>query len=394
MRDDNGDLVDRPQPPSLGAVGAEAGPLMDVVSGALIGGVMGKRSGEVIAAGGEITDRGIRRSGAEARRDVEIVGYVLNDQVSGHGRLVAGAMHYGGAAAANMRLAYGQVESLADRSLGTVAQWSSAVSGAIDRAESHLPFMGGLREAADANDQATAVYVEHRRAEATRHQRDARRDAQAIRQIADDGASVAWQVSSAAGQTLQRGAGQLGETIDVNAGVVGSSIRNGTGRAPEALAAVRMLGGGATVAAGELAGVSITTIAQTGYVREHGAGSVSEAIGRHGVHDVVLPSLDARTREMEGRAMERMGELQARSATSGRRPLTPEQSPHALVQRMLDSAQSGDWHAFRRGTQALADMPAGRALRAEAATQVDQQQQAERQQAQEVQQTMPRGMTR
>ena len=74
MRDGHGDLVDRPQHPSLSTLGADSGPLMNVVSGALIGGVVGKRGGEVVATGGEFVDRGMRWSGAEANREVRVVG--------------------------------------------------------------------------------------------------------------------------------------------------------------------------------------------------------------------------------------------------------------------------------------------------------------------------------
>lgn len=398
MRDGTGDLVDRPQHPSLSALGADAGPLMNVVSGALIGGVVGKRGGEVVAAGGEIMDHGIRWSGAEANRDIRIVGYVLNDQLKGHGRLVAGAMHYGGAAAADMRVAYGQVESLADRSLGKLAQWSNAVSGAIDRAESHLPFMGGLRQAADANDRATAIYVEHQRTVAAQQQRDAHDDARAIRQVADAGAAHVVHSSITAGNTLQRDAEVLGETINDRAHVAGAAVRAVTGRVPEATALIGIAAGTVVVAAGELAAAPLETLSQADRVRRHGANSVAEAIDRHGVQGVVLPSLDGRTRDMEGRAMELMREQRERSAAQGQRAVDPAQDPNAFLQRMLDSAQAGNWAAFRIDTQTLAAMAPGIELRAQATAQVDQQQQAVQQQAMDQQQAtqvaMARGMGR
>lgn len=398
MRDGTGDLVDRPQHPSLSTLGADSGPLMNVVSGALIGGVVGKRGGEVVAAGGEIMDHGIRWSGAEAKRDIRIVGYVLNDQVEGHGRLVAGAMHYGGAAAADMRVVYGQAESLADRSLGKLAQWSNAVSGAIDRAESHLPFMGGLRQAADASDRATAIYVERQRAEAAEHQRDAHDDARAIRQLANTGAAHVMRFSITAGNTLQRGAEALGETINDRAHAAGSSVRAVTDRMPEATALIGMVAGTVVVATGELAAAPLETLSQAEYVRRHGASAVAEAIDRHGVQDVILPSLDARTRDMEGGAVGLMREQRARSAAEGQRAVDPEKDPNAFVQRMLDSAEAGNWGAFRIDTQTLAAMAPGSELRAQAAAQVDQQHQAALQQEMEQQQVTQvataRGMVR
>ena len=392
MRNSHGDLVDRPQHPSLGALGTEAGPLMNVVSGALAGGVVGKRGGAVVATGGEFVDRGIRWGGAEANRNIRIVGYVLNDQVQGHGRLVAGTMHYGGAAAADMRLAYGQAESLADRSLGKLAQWSNAVSGAIDRAESHLPFMGGLRQTADANDRAAAIYVGHQGAEAAQHQRDAHDDARAIRQLADAGAAQVTRSSITAGNTLQRGAEVLGKTINDRAHAAGSSVRAVTDRVPEATALIGMAAGTVVVATGELAAAPLETLSHAEYVRRHGASAVAEAIDRHGVQDFVLPSLDGRTRDMEGSAMELMREQRARTPAQAQRGVDPKQDPDAFVQRMLDSAAAGNWGAFRIDTQTLAAMAPGTELRAQARAQVDQQHQAAQQQASQI--APARGMAR
>jgi hypothetical protein len=86
MRDAQGQLVDRPAQPSLGELGADAGPLMNVVSGALAGGAGGKHVGDAIAAGGRGIEHSAQRTGDQVQRGMQVFSYVLNEGVQGHGR--------------------------------------------------------------------------------------------------------------------------------------------------------------------------------------------------------------------------------------------------------------------------------------------------------------------
>ena len=131
----------------------------------------------------------------------------------------------------------------------------------------------------------------------------------------------------------------------------------------------------APLVAGELATNGLASALQTDRVLRHGKDAVHEAVTLHGVHDSVLPSIDASIRDMETTGIERMQELQKRSARHAAQAVPPAKDPTAFVQRMLESAHSGNWAAFRNDTQTLAAMHPGRDMHAQAVANVDVQQQ-------------------
>ncbi|SOO29696.1 conserved hypothetical protein [Xanthomonas phaseoli pv. phaseoli] len=78
-------------------------------------------------------------------------------------------------------------------------------------------------------------------------------------------------------------------------------------------------------------------------------------------------------------------EVRAASPTHGGKPSSLQEDPSAFLDRMLAAAQNGDRDQFRQMTQALANEPPGRALRAEAVEAVDHQEQQVAQQAMQAQ---------
>lgn len=78
---------------------------------------------------------------------------------------------------------------------------------------------------------------------------------------------------------------------------------------------------------------------------------------------------------MEAKGIERMQELRKSSPQHVQQPVSPEKDPKAFVQRMLESANSGNWAAFRNDTQTLAAMQPGHDMHAQAVATVDVQQQ-------------------
>jgi hypothetical protein len=403
MRDAHGQLVDRPPQPTLGDIGADAGPLMNVVSGALAVGIIGKRYGDEVAAGGREFEHGAQWAGAATQKSMEVYGYVLNESVQGHGRLVAGAMHYGGAAAADMREMHGQIQSTVDRGFGKLAQLSASMDGAVLRAGSHIPGLDGLKQIADREARAAAAIAENQHAQAARDLHEAHRDAASIRHFADGGAGSVVHSSKVAGEALQHGAQREGEWINGGYRAAGATVRGVTGQAPEVGAALGIVTGSATVVAGELVTNGLPAALQTDRVIRHGKDAALEAVTRHGVRDSALPSIDARIREMETNEIERMQALQRSAPQHVQQSVSPEKDPAAFVPRMLESANSGNWAAFRNDTQTLAAMQPGHDMHAQAVASVDvQQQQAVHQQTlqqaanqqQAMQQAAAQGMSR
>jgi hypothetical protein len=297
-------------------------------------------------------------------------------------------MHYGAAAVADLRVVHGEVRASVERGLGTLAQLSADLDGAVLRAGSHVPGLQGLRQVADNEARLAAARAGHHQAQAAREWREAQRDAHAIRRFADAGAERVRHAWSVAGQTLEREARQDGARIGEGYRAYGASVRRATEHAPEAGAAVGAVAGAGAVAAGELLTHPAGTVRQSSHVARHGEATVAEAVNRHSMKDTVLPSLDADIRQQEHAGMALLHTLQ-RPATSARMPATVERDPGTFLQGMLDAARSGHWDAFRRDTRALADLPAGQALHAEAMLAVDRQQQAVAWQALAPQQTEP-----
>ena len=375
MRDAHGQLASRPAQPSLGQIGADAGPLMHVVSGALAGGIAGKRAGDLVAFGGRGVEQGAQWVGANAQKGLQIYGYVVNEGVQGGGRLAAASIHFGGAAVADMRLVQGHAEALLDRGKAAAAQWDNAVKGAVWRAESHLPFLGGLRDMADRHDRTTATYVGATQAQAATSIGDAHRDASTIRHVAHRGAEVVVHTANAAGQGFEHGARSAGSVVNDGYRAAGAGVRSVTDRVPEAGAVLGGAAGLGSTATLEYATGAPWNIMQTGNVLTYGKQATLEAAERHGQQEVMIPSLDARTRQMEGKAIELMQRLEKSPPEHHAGPVTPGENPGAFLQKMLDSAKSGDWAAFRNDTQTLANMQPGRDMHTHAVAAVDMQQQ-------------------
>lgn len=375
MRDAHGHLIDRPSQPTLAQVGADGGPLMNVISAGLAVGVAGKHAGEAVALGGRGIERADRWIGGAAQKGFNVYGYVMNEGVQGSGRLVAGTMHFGGAAAAEMRVVGGHVQATADRSLGVVAELSNSLNGAILRAGSHLPYLDGLEKVAERGDRATTAYVDSQRVHAASDLKHAHGDAAAVRHLADRGASVVQHASLTMGQMAAGKAREAGDLVNHGYQVWGSSIRSVTDRAPEAGAVVGVVGGGAMMTTSQLTLNAPATLLKSERFYAHARGAVPEALNRHAIEEVVLPSLDARTRQMEDKAVHLIHAMQKAPREQASSRITPGENPGAFLQNMLDSAKSGDWAAFRSDTQTLANMQPGRDMHAHAVVAVDMQQQ-------------------
>jgi hypothetical protein len=311
-RDANGRLVDRAPQPSLADIEHDAGPLLNVVAGALGGAALGKRGGDVVASGGRVVEHGAQALGTQAQAFWNISGHVAGAQARTSGQVFGETIRYGGEAVAGMRLAGGRAEALLDRAQARTAEWSNATTGRLLRAASHLPLLGDLEHLADQRDRETASYARGQREEAVQALHDARGDAGAIRRSVAGGADAVEGASARAAAAIRAGAHGVGGAHDAALRTAGASLRSVTDRAP---AAGALYGGaaGAQTAAAFTYATSLPTGLHNGaktYRAVTGAGDAAhEAVTRHGMEDVVQPSLDARTRQMEHEALERLRTL-------------------------------------------------------------------------------------
>lgn len=332
-RDTNGELVDRPLRPSLHAASVANIPLLNAMSVTTALGVAGKRAGQTVATGGQVVEHGASVLADASRTSWQISGRVGNTGSQQAGEILGATVRYQGQVIANARLAGGHAEAFAERTLGGAQQWSNGVTTALLRKAGELPFLDGLRDAANRQDQASHGYVERRHAAADQAIGAARQDAGRIGTVADRTAGVVQRNGSAVGEQLQAHAGRIGDSTADGFRSAGASVRIATDRAPALGAAY-----GVSMGIGTQVPSAVPLVLGAGV----GKLSADEALTRHGMREVVQPSMDARTRTLEHAALQRLEQLRARDAA------LPERSPSdAKATLLLDDPRHSAFPLYR-----------------------------------------------
>lgn len=316
MRDAQGNIVDRPKEPALSEVAKDAGPLLNVLSGAVAGAYVGKRTGEGIAAAGKVTDVVLDTLGDGYRVGGKVTGQAAELGAQTFGKVSGLQVRASGEVVAQVRVATGYLEAAVPMTQCVAQRWGNETSNALLRAASHLPFADkiapGLRQEADRRDRATNAYCDLKTAQASGALDHAGRDANGIRQAAGQGAQLLEQAANHAGANLRKSAEQTGTAIDQTFDQTGRGVRNLTGHAPAALAVTGAGVGGVIAAEATYLGPGgLMNAWQTRSVIKHAAGAGNEATQRHLMTETVIPSLDARTQSLEQAAVKQLMQQQA-----------------------------------------------------------------------------------
>lgn len=365
MRDTQGNLIDRPKEPALSEVAKDAGPLLNVLSGAVAGAYVGKKAGEGIATAGKVTDVALDTVGDGYRVGGKITGQAVEAGAQTFGKISGLQVRGGGEVVAQVRVASGYLEAAVPMTQCVTQRWGNETSNALLRAASHLPFADkiapGLRQEADRRDQATEAYCDLKTAQARGALDHAGRDANSIRQTAGQGAQLLEQAANQAGANLRKSAEQTGATIDQAFDQAGRGVRNLTGHAPTALAATGA--GLGTVVAAEatyLGPNGLMNAWQTRAVIKHAPGAGNEATQRHLMTETVIPSLDARTQSLEHAAVKQLMQPAPARESSGHVPAKDPQStapsPSLRTGALLNDPSHPDHSLFRdaaRGIHAI-----------------------------------------
>ena len=340
MRDAQGNIVDRPKEPAISEVAKDAGPLLNVLSGAVAGAYVGKRTGEGIAAAGKVTDVALDALGDGYRVGGKVTGQAAELGAQTFGKVSGLQVRAGGEVVAQVRVATGYLEAAVPMTQCVTQRWGNETSNALLRAASHLPFADkiapGLRQEADRRDRATDAYCDLKTAQARGALDHAGRDASGIRQTAGQGAELPEQTANQAGANLRKSAEQTGTVIDQAFDQTGRGVRNLTGHAPAALAVTGAGVGGVIAAEATYLGPGgLMNAWQTRSVVKHAADAGNEATQRHLMTETVIPSLDARTQSLEQAAVKQLMQQQAparQSSTSDRGVLLndPSHPDHSL----------------------------------------------------------------
>ncbi len=311
MRDAQGNLIDRPKEPAISEVAKDAGPLLNVLSGAVAGAYVGKRAGEAVAAGGKVTDVALDTLGDGYRVGGKVTGQAAELGAQTFGKVSGLQVRAGGEVVAQVRMATGYLEASVPMAQCVTQRWGNETSNAILRAASHLPFADkiapGLGKEADRRDQATAAYCDIKIAQAKGSLGHAGHDANTIRHVAAQGAQALEQASNQTGADLRKSAERVGANIDQALGQTGRGVRNLTGHAPTALAVTGAGVGGVIAAEATYLGPGgLMNAWRTGAAIKHGSGAGGEATQRHLMTETVIPSLDARTQSLEHSAVKQL----------------------------------------------------------------------------------------
>lgn len=340
MRDAQGNLIDRPKEPAISEVAKDAGPLLNVLSGAVAGAYVGKRTGEGIAAAGKVTDVALDTLGDGYRVGGKVTGQAAELGAQTFGKVSGLQVRAGGEVVAQVRVATGYLEAALPMTQCVTQRWGNETSNALLRAASHLPFADkiapGLRQEADRRDRAADAYCDLKTAQARGALDHAGRDANGIRQTAGRGAQLLEQAANQAGANLRKSAEQTGTAIDQAFDQTGRGVRNLTGHAPAALAVTGAGVGGVIAAEATYLGPGgLMNAWQTRSVIKHAADAGNEATQRHLMTETVIPSLDARTQSLEQAAVKQLMQQQApaqQSSTPDRGVLLndPSHPDHSL----------------------------------------------------------------
>lgn len=316
MRDAQGNIVDRPKEPAISEVAKDAGPLLNVLSGAVAGAYVGKRTGEGIATAGKVTDVALDTLGDGYRVGGRVTGQAAELGAQTFGKVSGLQVRAGGEVVAQVRVATGYLEAAVPMTQCVTQRWGNETSNALLRAASHLPFADkiapGLRQEADRRDRATEAYCDLKTAQASGALDHAGRDANGIRQTAGQGAQLLEQTANQAGANLRKSAEQAGTAIDQALDQTGRGVRSLTGHAPAALAVTGAGVGGVIAAEATYLGPGgLMNAWQTRSVIKHAADAGTEATQRHLMTETVIPSLDARTQSLEHAAVKQLMQQQA-----------------------------------------------------------------------------------
>ncbi|MDR6840273.1 XVIPCD domain-containing protein [Pseudoxanthomonas sacheonensis] len=365
MRDAHGNIVDRPKESTISEVAKDAGPLLNVLSGAVAGAYVGKKAGEGIATAGKVTDVALDTVGDGYRVGGKIAGQTVEAGAQTFGKISGLQVRGGGEVVAQVRVASGYLEAAVPTAQCVTQRWGNETSNALLRAASHLPFADkiapGLRQEADRRDQATEAYCDLKTAQARGALDHAGRDANSIRQTAGQGAQLLEQAANQTGANLRKSTEQTGATIDRAFDQAGRGVRNLTGHAPTALAATGA--GLGTVVAAEatyLGPGGLMNAWQTRAAIKQAPGAGNEATQRHLMTETVIPSLDARTQSLEHAAVKQLTQPAPTRESSGQIPAKDSQSvapnPSPRSGALLNDPSHPDHSLFRdaaRGIHAI-----------------------------------------
>lgn len=338
-----------------------AGPVVDVLNTAAVGGRVGRAVGEGVQVTGQGVEQALHYGGTAldytARFQGETVatvsgavGTIGSTTVRAGGEVVVGARVAAGYVGAGIDLAQGEVQHAA-------TSWTASAMRFAARAlpEDAERWVGRQAQGVEAYGNAAQA---HHRDSARQAVDAAHTDAGRIRDGASGVAGTIDNNAAAVAATARQTGQQVGAVLQDGADIAGRTVRGVTDQAPAAGAVVGTgvgLAGGLAITYGPQNPYSLSNIGQTITLGQNAAPSGQEALQRH-LMETVTPSLEAvvRTQEAQARDLLQASRAQDGAAPSSpdapARPVTPPATP------LLDDAahpNNGMYRDAQRGVNAL-----------------------------------------
>ena len=353
--------VPRPNEMPVSELMTYAGPLVDVLNTAAVGGRVGRAVGEGVQVAGQGAEQALHYGGTALNYTAQYSGEAVAAVSGGVGTIGSTTVRAGGEVVVGARVAAGYVGAGIDLAQGEVQHAATAwTASAMRWAARALP------EDAERWVGRQAQGVEAYGNDALAHNRDAARqsvdaaytDAGRIREGASGVAGTIDNNAAAIAEAARQTGQQVGATLQDGADAAGRTVRGVTDQAPAAGAVVGTgvgLVSGLAITYGPQNLYSLPNMGQTFTFAQNAMPSGQEALQRH-LMETVTPSLEAvvRTQEAQARDLLQASRVQDGAAPPSTdapaRPVTPAATP------LLDDAahpNNGMYRDAQRGVNAL-----------------------------------------
>lgn len=354
--------VARPNQMPVSELMTYAGPLVDVLNTAAVGGRVGRAVGEGVQVAGQGVEQALRYGGTALDYTARIQGETVATMSGAVGTLGSTTVRAGGAVVAEVRTQAGNVGAGIDLAQGHVQQTATSwTASAMRWAARALPedaerWVGRQAQGVEAYGDAALA---HNRESARQSVDTARADAGRIREGANGAAGTIDQGAATIATTARQTGQSVGAALQDGADVAGRTVRGVTDQAPAAGAVVGTgvgLVGGLAITYGPQNPNGLSNIGQTVTFGQNAMPSGQEALQRH-LMETVTPSLEAvvRTQEAQARDLLQASRVQDGAAPPSTdapaRPLTPP-----AASPLLDDAAHPSNAMYRdaqRGVNAL-----------------------------------------
>lgn len=287
-----------------------AGPVVDVLNTAAVGGRVGRTVGEGVQVVGQGAEQALHYGGTALDYTARFQGETVATMSGAVGTIGSTTVRAGGAVVAEVRTQAGNIGAGIDLAQGHVQQTATSwTASAMRWAARALPedaerWVGRQAQGVEAYGDAALA---HNRESARQSVEAARADAGRIREGANGVAGTIDNNAAAIAATARQTGQQVGATLQEGADAAGRTVRGVTDQAPAAGAVVGTGAGlvtGLAITYGPQNPYSLSNIGQTVTLGQNAMPSGNEALQRH-LMETVTPSLEAvvRTQEAEARRL-------------------------------------------------------------------------------------------